>query len=68
MLETKVGEYAGLIWNALNGQAEGMNLKDLKKATKLKKNEELFMGIGWLLREGKLNAEEVEEEVVYSLK
>ena len=45
-----------------------MNLKDLKKATKIKKNEEIFMGLGWLLREGKLNAAETEEDVVYSLK
>ncbi|MBR4433630.1 MAG: winged helix-turn-helix domain-containing protein [Bacteroidaceae bacterium] len=66
MLETKVGEFAGLIWNALNENA--MNLKDLKKATKIKKNEELFLGLGWLLREGKLNATETEEDVVYSLK
>lgn len=68
MLETKVGEYAGLIWNALNGNAEGMNLKDLKKATKLKKNEELFMGIGWLLREGKLSVNESEEDTIFSLR
>lgn len=68
MLETKFGEFAGLIWNALNAAEEGMNLKDLKKATKLKKNEELFMGIGWLLREGKLNAVETEEETIYSLR
>ena len=68
MLETKVGEYAGLIWNALNGNAEGMNLKDLKKATKLKKNEELFMGIGWLLREGKLSVIESEEDTIFSLR
>ena len=68
MLETKVGEYAGLIWNALNGNAEGMNLKDLKKATKLKKNEELFMGIGWLLREGKLSVNESEENTIFSLR
>ncbi|MCR5139588.1 MAG: winged helix-turn-helix domain-containing protein [Bacteroidaceae bacterium] len=67
MLETKVGEFAGLIWTALNETAN-LNLKDLKKATKIKKNEELFMGIGWLLREGKLNATETEEDVVYSLK
>ena len=33
MLETKVGEFAGLIWNALNEKE--MNLKDLKKATKI---------------------------------
>ena len=66
MLETKVAEFAGLIWNALNENA--MNLKDLKKATKIKKNEELFLGLGWLLREGKLNATETEEDVVYSLK
>lgn len=68
MLEVKVGEFAGLIWHALNESEAGLNIKDLKKATKLKKNEELYLGLGWLLREGKIYSIETEEEVVYSLK
>ncbi|MBO4443173.1 MAG: winged helix-turn-helix domain-containing protein [Bacteroidaceae bacterium] len=68
MLAEKVGEFAGLVWNALNASEAGLNAKDLKKATKLKKNEEIFMALGWLLREDKINAVETEEDVVYSLK
>ena len=68
MINEKVGENAGLVWNALNTNEEGMSLKDIKKATKIKKNEEIFMAIGWLLREDKLNAVENEEDVIYSLK
>lgn len=68
MLTTKVGENAGLIWNALNVSEFGLSLKDLKKATKLKKNEDIFMAIGWLLREDKLMVDETEEEPIYSLK
>ena len=67
-IEIADGENAGLVWNALNTNEEGMSLKDIKKATKIKKNEEIFMAIGWLLREDKLNAVENEEDVIYSLK
>lgn len=48
---TKIGENAGLVWNALQNGAQG--LKALKKATKLK-NEDLFLALGWLAREGKI--------------
>ena len=48
---TKIGENAGLIWGALQNGAQG--LKALKKATKLK-NEELYLALGWLAREGKI--------------
>jgi len=47
----KIGENAGLVWNALQNGAQG--IKALKKATKLK-NEDLFLALGWLAREGKL--------------
>ncbi len=47
----KIGENAGAIWNAL--QEGGLNLKGLKKATKLK-NEDLYLALGWLARENKL--------------
>lgn len=67
MLETKAGELAGAIWTALNGK-EGMNQKDLKKAAKIKADKDFFLGLGWLLREGKIEAQEVEEELIYNLK
>ncbi|MBQ0060167.1 MAG: winged helix-turn-helix domain-containing protein [Bacteroidaceae bacterium] len=67
MLEVKAGEIAGAIWTALNG-TEGLSQKALKKAAKLKADKDLFLGLGWLLREGKIDAEEVEGELFLKLK
>lgn len=60
-----IGTNAGLIWNALN-ESKSMNLKDLKKATKLKEKE-AFLALGWLAREGKVSLEEAEKEVIITL-
>jgi len=60
MLKEKAGVIAGTIWNALN-ETEGMTAKQLKKATKLV-DKDLFLGLGWLLREDKVSVEEVEGE------
>ena len=60
----KIGENAGLVWGALQNGAQG--LKALKKATKLK-NEELFLALGWLAREGKLNFKEEEADTIVAL-
>ncbi len=60
------GAFAGRIWTALN-ETEGLTLKEIKTKAKLKEKE-LYLGLGWLLREGKIAAVEVEEDVVYSLK
>ena len=61
MLKEKAGVIAGTIWNALN-ETEGMTAKQLKKATKLV-DKDLFLGLGWLLREDKVSVEEVEGEL-----
>jgi len=66
MLE-KAGEIAGAIWNALNENG-AQSAKDLKKATKAKSEKDLFLGLGWLLREDKLNVEGDEKDPVFSLK
>jgi hypothetical protein len=58
MITSKIGENAGLIWNALQGGA--LTLKALKKATKLK-NDELYLALGWLAREGKVSFAEGED-------
>jgi hypothetical protein len=58
MITSKIGENAGLIWNALQGGA--LTLKALKKATKLK-NDELYLALGWLAREGKVSFTEDED-------
>lgn len=65
MLNEKAGAVAGQIWEALNG-TEGMTAKQLKKATKLV-DKDLFLGLGWLLREDKVSAEEVEGELFINL-
>jgi hypothetical protein len=60
----KIGENAGLVWGALQNGAQG--LKALKKATKLK-NEDLYLALGWLAREGKLNFEQAEADLMVAL-
>ena len=57
----KAGELAGAIWNALNENG-ALNAKDLKKATKAKTEKDLYLGLGWLLREDKLNVSEDEKK------
>ena len=46
------GAFAGRIWTALN-ETEGLTLKQIKTKTKLK-DKELYLGLGWLLREDKI--------------
>ena len=67
MFEEKAGELAGKIWNALNESGE-LTGKDLKKAIKTRSDKDLFLGLGWLLREGKVSVTEDEKEMVVSLK
>lgn len=66
MLKEKAGETAGKIWNALDGK-EGLTAKQIKKAAKLV-DKELYLGLGWLLREDKVSTKEVKGEVFVSLK
>ena len=61
-----VGEFAGLIWRALEGK-NALSQKEIKKATKLK-DKEFYLGLGWLLREDKINVTEGEEEKYYAHK
>ena len=67
MLKEKAGVLAGQIWEALNG-TEGLTQKNLKKAAKIKADKDLFLGLGWLLREGKIETSEVNGELVVKLK
>ncbi|MBR7012779.1 MAG: winged helix-turn-helix domain-containing protein [Muribaculaceae bacterium] len=62
-----IGNWAGLVWNALNDAKKGLGLKDLRKASKLKVNE-LHCALGWLAKEGKLNFEEGKDDIVVSLR
>jgi Protein of unknown function (DUF2582). len=65
MLKVKAGEIAGSIWNALNG-TEGMTAKQLKKTLKVV-DKDLYLGLGWLLREDKISAEVQEADVFIKL-
>ena len=62
-----VGTLAGAVWTALSENG-AMSAKDLKKASKAKNDKELYLGIGWLLREDKLSVEGDEKDPVFSLK
>ncbi|MCF0198477.1 MAG: winged helix-turn-helix domain-containing protein [Bacteroidaceae bacterium] len=61
-----VGALAGQIWTALNENG-AMNNKDLKKAAKLKNDKELFLALGWLLREDKVTVTEEGKDLIIAL-
>ena len=61
MIKEKIGNNAGLVWNALaNGKLE---VKVLKKAVKLS-DKDLYAALGWLAREEKVFFEGDDELVV----
>ena len=62
-----IGNWAGLVWNALNDSKKALTLKDLRKVSKLKVNE-LHCALGWLAKEGKLNFEEAKDDIKVSLR
>ncbi len=66
-MQERAGEIAGKIWNALNEKGE-MTGKELKKATAIKTEKEIYLGLGWLLREDKIQVSEIEKDIVASLK
>ena len=51
-----VGTSAGKIWNTLNGSEEALTEKELLSLTKLS-GQSLYLGLGWLAREGKLESD-----------
>lgn len=61
-----VGTNAGLVWQALNGAEGALEVKNLKKVTKLT-DKDLYASFGWLLREGKISIKEEGKEVFISL-
>lgn len=67
MYEEKAGELAGKIWEALheNGKLSG---KELKKHLKTRSDKDLYLGLGWLLREGKVDVAEEAKEILVALK
>lgn len=62
-----VGTMAGAIWTALNENGT-LNTKDLKKVAKIKTDKDLFLGLGWLLREDKVVVTEDDKVLNVALK
>ena len=54
MFTEKVGELAGKIWVALNENGK-LTGKELKKLIKVRADKDLYLGLGWLLREDKID-------------
>lgn len=52
-----VGFRAGDVYQALAAAEKPMSPAEISKAAKISK-EEVFLGIGWLLKEGKVKGEE----------
>lgn len=62
-----VGLLAGAVWTALNENGT-MAAKELKKAAKIKNDKELFLALGWLLREDKVEVKEDDKVITATLK
>jgi hypothetical protein len=65
MLNEKIGKNAGNIWNTLKEKGP-MTISALKKICKLN-DREMYLGLGWLAREGKLKFEEKGNHLAISL-
>ncbi len=62
-----IGTWAGEVYKALEAAPERMlGLKEVKKATKLRKDE-LMAAYGWLAREGKILLTMNDEDLVAKL-
>jgi hypothetical protein len=62
----QIGTNAGLVWIALN-EGGRMNVKEVKKVTKIKTEKDVFAALGWLAKEGKLTFDETDGEIFVSL-
>ena len=62
-----IGTWAGLVWNALNDAKKALDLKELRKVSKLKVNE-MHCAMGWLAKEGKLDFIEGKDDIKVSLR
>ena len=51
-----VGTSAGKIWNTLNESEKALTERELLSLTKLSR-QSLYLGLGWLAREGKLESD-----------
>lgn len=62
-----IGTWAGEVYKALEkSDTRSLGLKQIKKATKLKKDE-IMAAFGWLYREGKIVITQLDEDIVAAL-
>jgi hypothetical protein len=61
-----IGTNAGLVWKVLN-EGGKLTVKDVKKATKIKAEKDVYTALGWLAKEGKLAFEEKDGDIFVSL-
>ena len=54
--EVNVGYRAGDVYNTLAAEAKALSVAEIAKAAKIS-TEEVYLGIGWLLKEGKVKDE-----------
>ena len=66
-MTTVVGTLAGAVWTALSENG-ALNTKDLKKAAKVKTDKDLYLALGWLRREDKVEVTEADKVVTVTLK
>lgn len=62
-----IGTNAGLVWNALDSLGK-MDVKQLKKVTKIRTERDIYMAVGWLAKEGKLSFEDEGSAMLIALR
>lgn len=50
-----IGTNAGIIWQTLSEHKKGMTVKEMQKASGIRTQNEIYMALGWLAREGKID-------------
>lgn len=66
MFEEKAGKLAGEVWKALDERGT-LNNRQLKRAINVRSEKDLYLALGWLLREGKISVEETDKSIEVSL-
>ncbi|MDR0749513.1 MAG: winged helix-turn-helix domain-containing protein [Tannerellaceae bacterium] len=61
-----IGTNAGLVWKTLH-EGGKLTVKDVKKATKIRADKDVYTALGWLAKEGKLAFEEKDGDIFVSL-
>lgn len=57
MNKETIGNWAGIVWQALNEDG-ALTIKEIKKVTKLREKD-IYAALGWLAREDKVKFEEI---------